>query len=151
MGPWGVGAETAREARIAIPPLDGGGFSPDGFLIRPQLFPSYFTSDKIILRFEALAARYHGWHGAGLGKCNVFAAGIFNDVRRYARLTQGNQRTHMLHFAQVAFLGGSILLGFYVAGFRVILGGLGPAQSQDCADLWPGRPARIRQSINFSH
>ena len=29
----------------------------------------------------------------------------------------------MLHFAQVAFLGGSILFGFYVAGFRVILGG----------------------------
>ena len=57
----------------------------------------------------------------------------------------------MLHFAQVTFLGGSILLGFYVAGFRVILrgGGLGPAQSQDCADLWPGRPARIRLSIRF--
>ena len=55
----------------------------------------------------------------------------------------------MLHFAQVAFLGGSILLGFYVAGFRVILGGLGPAQSEDCADLWPGHPARISQSIRL--
>ena len=29
----------------------------------------------------------------------------------------------MFHFAQVACLGGSILLGFYVAGYRVILGG----------------------------
>ena len=64
---------------------------------------------------------------AGLGKCNVFAAGIFSDVRRYARLTQRNQRTHMLHFSHVAFLGGSIFVGFHVAGFRVILGGgLGP-------------------------